>query len=277
MVCQYIYPASESVTDRLEKAMDPYKLERERFALSLAIQFDWRLALDVGCGVGRYFRTFAEATTIHSGIRRSLYAIEPDNNRRLAAIAEASTLGNDYPELEIIVVPGFEDVPIDECFDLITCSQVLGHLRRDACLQMLSTFRERRKKSGVIVLLLPAVLNDGVKYLVPWKASPDDDYCFAVDVNLMPSDEHYAEALEFEDFEAKMNDKQYHKLLVRAFNIGEVMCSSREGYPIAVALPRDLSASYPDMHAFSYIYTVHRFSPVTGKAILGDIIVRLSE
>lgn len=272
----YIYPASEQITDKLELAMDPYKLDRERSALSLSIQFDWELALDIGSGVGRYFTAFAQAAGATPTVKRSLIAIEPDAARAEAARREAQRVAALAPNLEISVLRSQDSIHPQQ-FDLITCSQVIGHLSLDGCARLLRSIQSARRPRSAVVLLLPMTMNDAIERLVPWSAEPTSDYYYSVDLNRTPYQTGYATALRVEEYESMVNAPVPDRLPVRAFHVGAVSIPFAGGYPATLlSVPDVIRESLVIDSHFSFVYSVHRFSDVTGRAILADGIVRVS-
>lgn len=273
---RYAYPGAEAITDRLERYMDAYKLQRERLALELCLQSDWRSALDVGCGVGRYFESYARAAALRPGLARELHAIEPDDARRAQAEREARRLAGACPDLRIRIARDLSGLSDAQRFDLIACAQVVGHLTPDDCDQLLATLQRLRTPTGAVVLLLPVVMNEAIAELVPWTAQANDDYFYAVDLHRMPDDPDYAAALDADGYTRLVRQPEPGRLPVRAFNAGPLPIDGAAMYPCPLScLPAPVARSLNAQSVFSLVYSVHRYSKRSGRAILGDALIRL--
>lgn len=271
----YLYPASEAITDALELAMDPYKLAREKASLATLMQFDWKNALDLGCGIGRYFYLFQQTADLTPSIKRHLFAIEPDVERRHQALITAQKL-EIAGRLNITVVASAVDLPLGISFDLITCNQVLGHLTHSQCTELLTLATSLRSDVGQLIVLLPIVTTDGLEEYAPTSSFAAEDYYFSVDIRRTPFELGYATTLLKEQFEYLVINGDRNFLPVHAFNIGKIDVESRFAWPVLVhQVPTVLSAFQSSRDWVGYVYSAHRTKNDGKRLLLGDAIFRI--
>ncbi|WP_120967833.1 class I SAM-dependent methyltransferase [Comamonas sp. lk] len=272
---KYSYPAAEVITDQLELAMDPYKLARERLSIACAIQFEWETALDLGCGIGRYFDTVFQTACAGGGASgRKLFGVEPDALRRMQAqsAAEATTLAG----LETKIVASTDELPAGVKFDLILCTQVLGHLTKIQCDQLLNTGRGLLRDGGVMLCSVPVVTRAGVAALALHGHDPSDDYYFSAKLDVSPFHPDYARPLSLMQYESLVVDGAAGYLPVRCFNVGDVLIRSEACCPVNVPTwPMSLARYLVAKPAYAQIYSFHRLADDQETVLLGDAIFRL--
>lgn len=278
MTDDYYYPASEAITDKFERSMDPYKLRREALAIELLLQFNWNSALDYGCGVGRYFHLF-DRTASHERMDRSLLGIEPDQSRFEQAL-ELSKKLSDNGSLPIQVRNGATEA-LEEYhgkkFDFILCSQILGHVTRKSCEEIIEVLSGALSDRGCLVFLVPFATTQQLERVKQKQSVAADDYYHLVNFERSPFDEDYRIPLTPQEFDRAVIDPRPSILPVRAFGVNDIPIKELSECPFPLgSIPKAFMALKNSMDYFLFVYTVHVFERYGGGALIGDVIMRFS-
>jgi ubiquinone/menaquinone biosynthesis C-methylase UbiE len=137
----YTYPANECSTDAIEQRQDRHKRVREAALIKTVAAFEWQIAIDFGCGIGRNLPHLCALVDPSTGAR--ICAIDPDVDRLGKARADFGPLKNSYTDLEFVTGSYLELQGLfpKNSVDFILCCQVLTHMDRALFRNVMETFR----------------------------------------------------------------------------------------------------------------------------------------
>jgi len=268
----YQYASTEVVTDQLERSMDPYKLLREAALIQALIGFEWRRALDFGCGSGRYFPLFRKAASVQQ-IPRRLLGIDADPARIEAARMLLGSLANeDSLAIDLLVENAsvFQTALSGSQFDLILCSHVLEHVTEDSFQEILAGIFAAVARGGRVVLLFQGF----------WKGpigdrdlSQSDEYLHLIDTRRPPNTPGYRIDVSSIDFQNSVRKPQHDLLPVRALAIGAETQDHAGAPPDPVeACPVRLAPYLADFDWLGLLYATHLADARRRKVLIGDFI-----
>ena len=261
--------------------MDPYKLLRERNAISLFSSFEWKRALDFGCGVGRYFSVFEEITRQGKNDRH-LTAIDDDIDRVELARANANAVMERERKLKFDVVHGSENSPAvrlqREEYDLILCSQVLGHVPTQSCAHIAQILGNCLSPKGVAVFLVPFTSETRIREIYGARYQPGQEFFFEANLDQTGNIRSHRKPITAEMFDKQITNPEQGKLPVRSFSVSDLRITSLSNCPAPIEdIPSFVQAiKGSDRKVLAMAYTVHEFHKRDGYASFGDMIIRIS-
>lgn len=253
--------------------MDPYKLLREASAIELFSQFDWKSALDFGCGSGRYFPLFRRLSMTRE-FPRSLLGVDADRARLEEAQSMLNKLGTDerlVVELKLRDESVFRSDLVDVKFDLILCSHVLEHVTEHSFREILFGLSSCVASGGRVIVLVQGFWNDRIEGR---DLSEAEQYLHLVDTTEIPNSQSYRlEVSGDDDFDAHIRDPKQGLLPVRALAIGKRPKRAAQLVPIAADRPPVRMRPYFDGFDWSgWMYAKHLVDESRGSVLLGDFI-----
>ncbi len=212
----YIYPITDEVVDAKVSAQDASKIKVEKSLISKSLEWDWKIVMDFGCGIGAQFPLFNNETNKD----KFLIGVDPDESRIIKASKYASkTLKNINYKLIHGGINVLEKAPSGLTCDYITCIQVLGHISKRMINRILNGFYKILSPKGRCTIAFPIIGEDFKNNVdaLGWDGSTDFNHL--VDFNFSPGEKGYRKLVSLEVFNKKANKPREKLLPVRCFLI----------------------------------------------------------
>lgn len=268
----YRWPDQESTSDVLVKMQDSGKRAREKQVILKALDFDWNVALDFGCGQGANFCLFSGVRSKYSN--RLLIAVDPDP-ARIAEAEDAASVdlqGIDYV-LGCYNISEIEQAPAELYFDAILCSQVLGHLAIPEADRVVRELCRRVRRRGRAVLLYPVYFPSALNMPFARKHT-GDDLLHEVDTTLTPQSPGYRTLLTPGEFNCRAKRPTNGRLPLRSFSLAQIGPTDQSKLPLPIdELPPSIGNALPgSFTAVTEIYSIHEYDTQSGLPAIADAV-----
>ena len=204
--------------------------------------------------------------------------IEPDKSRALAAKSQTHKLEN------IDTCIAFGDISILEnqtvltsSFDVILCSQILGHVPRVEMVRIIRCFESILRPGGKLILSIPIVGNAFSESNLNQEWQPGSDFTHLVNFGVETSDKSYRIRINEDEFTSFSSHPKPNILPVRCFWINALPEKSGQLPDYTNAIPDTVLRLVENSFALKkgMLYSVHLYQ--NEQPALGDMMFVLEK
>lgn len=268
----YTYPVTDYSTDSKIAKQDPAKDTTEQSLISKSLDWDWKVAIDFGCGTGAHFNRFDKVEHKDS----LLIGIDSDCSRaKLARDIALQRLAHIKGHVVCGGIEILENAPNELRADFILCSQVLGHVSTNQMKRIIDGFHRILRPGGQCAILIPIIGES-------FKDNPESgnwdgtkDFTHLVDVSLSPGDDGFRVPVSFDEFDKEANRPTKNILPVRSYLIPDFPNPTTADTPYSMdSIPESISSVTEGLFTLdrAILYSIHRDTD-DSTAPIGDLII----